>query len=399
MDRKRLTNKYFKNKTYYQDTTKDIVNEDVRHPDIIFLMSGRKRGKSFRVSANAIMDAWYDDRQFGYIRRLEKEIKGDNVESYFADKIDFIKDMTDGQCDCVIAERGHIYLGKLNIEEKGNKREKVKEIGRVFACAMANQYKSLQYPQVYTLIYEEVFTTDGYAIDEPSKLLSIISTVRRDKRDFKCYLISNLVSRINPYVNCWGLRGLKSQKSGTIDNYKLYMGTYDAQGLEEYLYIACEYLEDAKMESKHKQPGVSIESNTWDEIHIFPNISERYLKDYKPIDRVVFEFDTFMFLGEIRNIPERMGGMLEEIKLNEEIPEDIKDSQTMPILYIKRKSTDVLFGTRLYTNIPTINPYATLGIQNVFEVDKTIHTLLSRGWVIYADNLTGNEFEQIINEL
>ena len=153
------------------------------------------------------------------------------------------------------------------------------------------------------------------------------------------------------------------------------------------------------MQSKNKIAGVTIESNNWDEIHTFPNISERYLKDYKPVDRVVFEFDTFMFLGEIRNIPERMGSMLEEIKLNEEIPDDIKESQTMPILYIKRKSTEVLFGTRLYTNIPTVSPYATLGIQNVFEVDKTIHTLLSRGWVIYADNLTANEFEQIINEL
>ena len=58
----------------------------------------------------------------------------------------------------------------------------------------------------------------------------------------------------------------------------------------------------------------------------------RYLKDYKPVDRVVFEFDTFMFLGEIRNIPERMGGMLEEIKLNEEIGFNIDFKKCSSIL-------------------------------------------------------------------
>ena len=61
--------------------------------DIVWVMSGRGRGKSFEISSQLIADAWYDKKQFGYIRRNDCTIY--DVEQYFADKEDFIKDIAE----------------------------------------------------------------------------------------------------------------------------------------------------------------------------------------------------------------------------------------------------------------------------------------------------------------
>ena len=118
MDRKALFKKWnaHKERTYDLKETASVKDDEGRHPDIYFIYSGRNRGKSFEIAAQCIADAYYSDKLLLYLRR--NDAKGYEVEEYFQDKIDFIKDMTDGQSDNISFYRGGIYLSHISTDLK-----------------------------------------------------------------------------------------------------------------------------------------------------------------------------------------------------------------------------------------------------------------------------------------
>lgn len=409
MKEKQLNKKWFSNEQYYNsDIIRSMQSEPNHNVDIALIYSGRKRGKSFDISAKAIRDAYLSngERTFGYIRRYDKELANYKVEQYFADKIQFIKDLTDNKCDCVICDRGSIYLGIMMEDEKGKlKREKVIQIGNTFALNMSTQYKSLQYPNIYTLIFEEVFTIDGYLTEEPAKLLSIISTVQRDKQGFTTFMISNTVSKINPYTQGFSLKGVLKQKSGTVDEYKLYKGTTDSRGMEEYFYICVEYLKDLENEMTSKDKNKknkerllsSISSNKWEEAYIFPTISSKVMKEFDTIYTCVFEYNEFKYMCELKRVPINLQFAYEYfIDTEQEIE---YNSQMMEVCFIQRKTTKITDNTRLFTTNPIVTPLTTRGYFILNDMDETVDKLIDIGHCFFADNLTANEFKQSFDEL
>ena len=108
MNRKQLFKKYYKSKyhDYEISDTLSYYDDNNRNADIIFLYSGRNRGKSYEVTTQLLADAWYLDKQFGYVRRYDETSY--NIEQYFADKTEFIKDMTDNECDGVCRDKGKL---------------------------------------------------------------------------------------------------------------------------------------------------------------------------------------------------------------------------------------------------------------------------------------------------
>lgn len=149
MERKDLVKKWHAHKarTYDLKETMSVKDDEGRHPDIAFIYSGRNRGKSFEVAAECIMDAYYSDKLFLYLRR--NDAKGYEVEEYFQDKIDFIKDMTDNKSDNVSFYRGGIYLSHISTDLKDNgKRILDKQIGYFHAVSRHSRVKSLQFPKV-----------------------------------------------------------------------------------------------------------------------------------------------------------------------------------------------------------------------------------------------------------
>ena len=119
--------------------------------DIAFILSGRNRGKSFTICAECLADAWYDDRQFAYVRRHDSTVY--DTEAYFDDKHDFISDMTDGEADHITRYRGKLYFARTVINNGEASNEIVKECGNFFALSRNSAYKSLQYPSIYNLFF------------------------------------------------------------------------------------------------------------------------------------------------------------------------------------------------------------------------------------------------------
>ena len=263
MEKEKLYKKWFKDTDRYNsDYVKNFIDENGKHIDIAWVQSGRGRGKSFDISAKALSDAWYSNGQktFGYIRRYDKELTVVNIEQYFEDKKDFIKDMTNGECNRVVCKNKKIYLAKDFLDDNEKvKTELIMLVGYSFALNLANQYKSLQYPTIVTMIFEEVLSRSTYIQNEPMELLSLISTCRRDKELFTCFCITNTVSRVNPYSEAFGF-DLRSLKEGQQTFTRLYSGEYDEnKKIDEYYLISVEYLkakDKMKKSTKKAEPVV-----------------------------------------------------------------------------------------------------------------------------------------------
>lgn len=383
-----------------EETYNEATMIDGRPIDISFILSGRNRGKSFTICTKCLADAWYDDKQFAYVRRHDSTVY--ETEQYFEDKHDFISDMTDGEADRIIRYKGKLYFARIDVDEDNNEHKvMVKECGQFFNLNRNSAYKSLQYPNIFNLFYEEVMSSDEpYLQNEPNKLLNLISTIKRNKDGFNVYLISNLISPVSPYSTEWGIN-IGSLKPDTINVVKLYLGSYDSDGNEKFLIIACHYLKDKGDLSKedlknHKRNRVrtGIESNRWDEATLYPTLPFNFLKDKaEKLDRCVFEWDDIMFLVDILEVPENIRAIYDD--------ESVKPTEyTMPILYIQRKTTEPYRDTRLYTNNPIrFGPYVSRGFQNIYLIDKIVEQLLIRGYLFAADNLTANSFKTVYDNL
>ena len=400
MERDKLFKKYYKSK-FHDYEIEETLSASEEPIDIAFVYSGRNRGKSFEISSQLIADAWYDKKQFGYIRR--NDCTSYDIEQYFEDKRDFISDMTDGLYCGITRQKGKLkFFSEESDEETGEVNRIVgDDCGYFFALSRQASYKSLQYPEVYNLIYEEVLTDGSYLSSEPEKLMNLYSTVRRSKEDFRMWLVSNTVSVVNPYSNSWGIY-LAKNKPGEIRLSKLYLGSKGEDGEEEYLLIAAHYLQNkdliTKEESKKKRNRIrtAISSNKWDELQLYTTMNLKFVKQYPVLDTVVFEYDDLMFQGDVIECPTNVMRIYTADE-EEEIP---PNDNTIPILYIRRKTTEPFDTTRIYTNnAERLSDYTTKGFKTIYRIDKIIDILLARGWVMGADNLTMNDFYKSFGKL
>lgn len=401
MTRKALFKKYYKDPRhdYEISETLAVKDETGRAPDVCFVYSGRNRGKSYEICTQLLADAWYEKKLFGYVRRNKATTY--EIEQYFADKLNFISDMTDGTREGITVSRGKIYLFHTIDDEKTGSRKRVldEHIGYFFAVSTQGSYKSLQYPEVWNLLYEEVLTSEQYLSAEPEKLMNLWSTVSRSRPGFHMWLISNTISVVNPYSQGWGIQ-LAKNKPGEIRLSKLYLGAADADGKEQYMLIAAHYLEDkdditveAKKDKKKLRVKTSVANNRWDELKLYTVMDKSFLDPYKPLCSVVFEYDDLMFLCEIIMKP---ANIYQLYTGDEEKESRVK----MPFAFIQRKTTEPQANTRIYTNNANrMGIYVTKGYRKLGKIDDTIEMIRKNGWFVGSDNLTMNDFMTVFTKL
>lgn len=400
MERSKLFKKYSKHPkhTYEISETLSCIDDTGRKPDICVVYSGRERGKSFEIASQCLADAWYDGKQLAYVRRNDDTV--DMIQAYFNDKHEFIKDMTDNVSDRITCYKSVLYFSHIEQDEKGiEKVFRDKPLGRFFALSRQGRFKSLQFPEIMNMIFEEVLTRDPYLSAEPEKLMDLISSLSRSRPGFRVWLISNLVSAVNPYSNSWGIN-IGRSKPGEITLSKLYLNAYDNEGNERYYLIAAHYLKDFhELSTKDKKLNrnrvkTGIASNRWDELHTYPVIDLKFMKQYGIAETVIFEYDDIMFKMDIVEVPVNF----KDIYYDSEVkPKD----QLMPLAYIRKKTTEPMPGTRIYTNNPErlLEPYTTKGLKLVYKIDQIVMYLKENGWIAGTTNLDMNDFDNIYSKL
>ena len=155
-----------------------------------FIIGNRGCGKTYSAQKRAIKLFKDKGHQFVYLRRYKEELD-ETAESYFNDIIlnnEFPND--------VIEYRGGCYY--LNNQL----------CGYAMALTKAKDYKSISYPLVYFIIFDEFLIEDnGYARylkNEVKQFLNFYMSIDR-YRGCVVFFLANSVSMVNPYTMYWNL--------------------------------------------------------------------------------------------------------------------------------------------------------------------------------------------------
>lgn len=202
------------------------------HAHYIILQGGRNIGKSYQVKQHLLSAAYTDKTQLIYLRREKEDISTDLVQGYFADIN--IGDVTQGDYDGLLVYQHKIFFTRHGDPEKPELITEKKLIGYAHALRLASHYKSVIFPEVSDIIFEE-FVPDGkpYLSREPLKLQEYVSTIFRT-REGRCWLIGNTISKLNPYYEDWQLFGVAKMKTHQIDTYTQTVQVQTKKGTEAH---------------------------------------------------------------------------------------------------------------------------------------------------------------------
>lgn len=351
-------------------TSKRIRKILEKYPcQFLVLLGMRSNGKSTAVKKLALEDAWNKDELFFYVRRQGLDMKNYLVESYFKSVDGFdISEITHGQADGVICKEGKIFLYKEDCGEKTI----VKHVGYFGALSISTRWKSLNFPEVTNVIFEE-FCTDGlYIDDEVNLLMQLVSTIAR-LRSIHVFMIANTITDINPYFRYFELSEVFKQKPDTIDVYHNEDTTIDV-----FMTAQLENKEHESRKMYFGDFGKMIKNGDWQRDR--KRQLENPRKEYECIYSMVLNFQSKLFLMEF----------LEHSKNN------IVDGH---IWFISPKNTKIKRNTRVISDVDIESDYTTIGFVPLSKNEVKLFSFLTTGKIAYSDNLTGTQFLQAFSQM
>lgn len=166
-----------------------------------FVVGGRGIGKTFGAKKRAITAAIKRGEQFIYLRRYKEELK-DARNTFMADIVDEFPDWD------------FRYNGaQLEVSSGEHRNTPPKErpwfiAGYFIALSTAQNKKSVAYPKVKTIIFDEFIIEKGaihYLPNEAIAFNNFYLTVDRYKDKTKVYFLANSVTIMNPYFLEYGI--------------------------------------------------------------------------------------------------------------------------------------------------------------------------------------------------
>lgn len=178
-----------------------------------FIVGNRGGGKTYGATKRVIDNFINKKEQFGYIRRYKDDLK--EPMNHFFDAI------KDSYPDYEFKnDNKHLYI---RLKPEGDNVPWTKEdiAGYGFVLATASNKKSISYPNITTLIFDEFLLDKGnvvYVPNEPEKLLNLYETIARPGTQHPrvvLFMLANALTVTNPYFLYFGLRlSDKQDKNG-----------------------------------------------------------------------------------------------------------------------------------------------------------------------------------------
>lgn len=194
----------------YWDAKRTLTYSQILYYIII---GNRGGGKSFGAKQIAIDNFIKKREQFGYIRRYKEDLKEPMLQ--------FFKDIEFLYPDYEFKTDAKYFYIREKCADPDTKWEKEDIAGYGFTLSTANNKKSISYPYVTSLIFDEFLLDKGnqlYLPNEPMKLLSLYETVARPGTNHplvKLFMLANTTTVTNPYFLFWDLQlPTKQDKNG-----------------------------------------------------------------------------------------------------------------------------------------------------------------------------------------
>ena len=354
---------------------------DVRHllkeyPEAYYylVMGERSNGKTYSALDYALEKYFKSGEQFAYIRRFGEDIRKKQLSNLFSAHIENerISTLSGGEWSSVDYTGNKFRLARS--KEDGTVEYGEEPIGFAFDLNSMEHYKSISFPKVTTVIFDEFLSRQSYLPNEFMLFTNSLSTIVRLRKNVKIFMLGNTVNKYCPYFGEMGLTHIKEQKQGTVDVYN-----YSDSGLQ----VVVEYCASS---SKHggKESDVyfafdnpqlqMITQGSW-EIAIYPHLPV----PYKPMDVIAdffVSFDNELLHGKI-------------IYTGEGAPFVFLHLKTTPI---QDEENDIVYGQE-----PSHLPTHRVGFAHYTDkVSKFILQCLRENRVFYATNEVGEIFRNYI---
>lgn len=358
-----------------------ILKEDA---DYNIIIGEKGNGKSYQIKTRRALgnylesvsdkvrdilpECFKDGKRFMLLRRLREEISNDQVMNYFKDLN--ISKITDGKYSTINCYRKKIYFANLDSDGKVKNGEL---IGYVVALSTEQNYASNMFLDVSDMIFEEFMSRTLYLKNEVTKLMNLYATVDRKRHTTKLWLVGNTVTRVNPYVNEWGLHDILSKMHpGDLKTVEIKTSDNDV------VKIAIEFCKPTGV-SSHVigSSGSMINEGKW-ETRPQPHLPKSK-NDYKVEFRFIFKYQNFKFICEL-----------------------LSDLKTHNIAYfIYPYEGEIDNKTLVITDEINISPLYQRNIYDLSINNDRLKMILSTTFreqnIFYSDDLTGTDFKQVVD--
>lgn len=339
-----------------------------KHCTYNMIIGERSNGKTYSVLKYCLEKFLNKHEQCAIVRRWQEDITGRRASGIFdaLNKDGMVEKLSHGKFTNITYYAGKFFL--CNIDENGKKIYNSENdcLGYTFSLTENEHNKSISYPNITTIFFDEFLTRKIYLQDEFVSFMNTISTIVRQRTNVKIFMAGNTVNKYCPYFEEMGLKHVAKMRQGTIDIY-----TYGDSKLKvavEY----CESLSESKPNNFYfafDNPRLQMIKNGAWELDIFPHLP----KKYRPCD-ILFtffiEFDSNIFQCEIINFQNANVGIYIHTKTT-----DIKD-RDKDLIYTLEDSEKLNYCKAIQKPINKL----TQKIYALFKMDK----------VFYQNNDVGN---------
>lgn len=350
---------------------KNILNTNSTYNIII---GERSNGKTYACLKHGIEQYFKDGSQMAIVRRWQTDIRGNRASEIFKALLanDEVYKISNGKYQGI-----HYYGGKFYLCNYGDNGKAIYNdndvIAYPFSLSDTEHNKSISYPNIRTIIFDEFLTRQVYLPDEFILFMNTISTIVRNRTDVKIFMLGNTVNKYSPYFDEMGLRNVSKQEQGTIDIYKY--GTSKLKVAVEY----CKSMGKSKENSFYfafNNPKLEmIKTGAW-ELDIYPHCPIKY----KPKD-IIFtyfiEFGGEIFQAEIVNKDNHVFTFIHE--------------KTTPI---RNKDKELIYSLDYNSKIN----YNRSILQSHNEITNKIKNFFILDKVYYQDNNVGNTIHNYLKE-
>lgn len=211
------------NYKYY--SLKNILS---KHAQYNMIIGERSNGKTYAVTKHIIEQYIKTGGEGAIIRRWGEDFKNKRGANMFTALVNdrTLEKLSKGKYNNIIYRGKMWYL--VNTED-----ESICDcFCYAFALSEMEHDKSVSYPNVTTILFDEFLTRGYYLVDEFVTFINVLSTIIRDRDNVTIFMCGNTVNKWSPYFNEFGLTHIKNMKQGDIDVY-----TYGNSGLK----VAVEY--------------------------------------------------------------------------------------------------------------------------------------------------------------
>lgn len=338
------------------------------------IIGERSNGKTYSALLHAI-DQYFNGNggELAIIRRWQEDIRGNRARDIFTAILqnNEVYKLSNGKYEGIYYYASKFYF--CNYDEDNKPLYNQDDIFcHLFALSDTEHNKSISFPKVKTIIFDEFMTRSAYLPNEFVLFMNTLSTIVRQRKDVTIFMLGNTVNKYSPYFKEMGLKNVADMKQGSIEVY-----TYGDSELK----VAVEYCasigesKDSNVYFAFNNPKLQmITTGAW-ELDLYPHLPVKYTP--KDIQLIYFiKFDDNIYQCEI-------------IQKDGEMFTYIHD-KTSPI---KNEDDDIVYSLEYSHKLN----YCRNIFKPTHKVGKAIAWFFKADKVFYQDNSVGDAINNYLN--